>query len=409
MSLFYTNETNTLKNHKEKVGDIMTSLKSINRRVGSLFGVAAFVLATVTPGLLPAFASAAQITERSVELSNSSKTTTAVTYTIDFTPAEAAGAVVLNFCSNSPLIGSACTAPTGFDATGASATGYTKTLTSDATTNTLKNAIVLTGSISAAATTIDLTGVTNPSAAGPLYVRIVTYDTQAHAEAYLPATLGADAQDSGSAAVSITDTVAVSAAVLESMTFCVSGAAITTGSCGGSLTAPTVKLGEGSGNTLALSSGAVSEGSIYSQISTNAQDGAVVNLKSSATGCGGLIRAGDTGACDIAPALAGGITQGQAKFGVKVAPATDPSTTASPSGTFRAYGDTPYYSDSVFKLNFVDGTTGITSTYGDNFLDTDGAPVSDKNVQITFGASVSNNTPAGLYSADFSLIATGKF
>jgi hypothetical protein len=60
-------------------------------------------------------------------------------------------------------------------------------------------------------------------------------------------------------------------------------------------------------------------------------------------------------------------------------------------------------------MNFVDGTTGVTSTYGDSLLDTANLPVNNKNVQITFGASVSNLTPAGLYSADLSLIATGKF
>lgn len=57
----------------------MTSLKTANRRVGSLFAVAALVLATITPGLVPAFASAAQVTERSVALSSSSKQANDVT------------------------------------------------------------------------------------------------------------------------------------------------------------------------------------------------------------------------------------------------------------------------------------------------------------------------------------------
>jgi hypothetical protein len=30
-------------------------------------------------------------------------------------------------------------------------------------------------------------------------------------------------------------------------------------------------------------------------------------------------------------------------------------------------------------------------------------------MKITFGASIANDTPAGKYSADLSLIATGKF
>ncbi len=386
----------------------MTSLKSFNRRVGSLFSVAALALATVTPGLIPAFASAAQVTERSVELSSSSKLAEDVTYNVGFTSVGAAGAVVFEFCSNSPLIGEDCTAPGGFDVSGAetSVDGFTE----NATTAGGDNVIELTGTIGAAAPIeIDLAGVTNPTAAGPLYLRIVTYNNETNALDYESDDLGTGVIDQGSAAISITDSVGVSGAVLESMTFCVSAAALVADNCAGA-TPPVLKLGEGSEDVFALSSTVVSEGDIFSQISTNAASGAVVNLKSSATDCGGLVRAGAPESCDIAPALATGITGGQPKFGVKVAVADPPNGGANTNGTFRAYSDTPYYSDSIFKLNFVEeNATGITSPYGDPFLDTDGEPVNNKNVKITFGASVANNTPAGIYSTDLSLIATGKF
>lgn len=394
----------------------MTSLKTANRRVGSLFAVAALVLATVTPGLVPAFASAAQVTERSVQLSNSSKEMDGVSYQVKFTSVGAAKAVVLDFCSNSPLISSECTVPVGFTVGGATVSGGDFALsTGDASA---ANTLVATGTIAATtAITVNVNDVTNPDAAGPLYVRILTYDgadtaaAEAKAHDYVDTTIG-DAQDQGSAAVSITDTVGVSAAVRETMTFCVSGGAITAGSCGGTLTAPTIRLGEGTGAEKALVSTALSEGSIFSQISTNAATGAVVSLKSSATDCGGLLRAGEPDvaeACNITPALGDGVAAGEAKFGVRVASATDPAGGNS-NGTFRAYGDVPYYSDSVFKLNYVAlNGTGVTSPYGDQFLDTDDAPVNNKNVEITFGASVTNQTPAGLYSTDLSLIATGKF
>jgi len=394
----------------------MTSLKSFNHRVGSLFAVAALVLATVTPGLIPAFASAAQLTERSVELTSSSKAADNVEYTIKFTPSAAAKAVVLNFCSNSPLIGDTCTVPAGFDALSATATGFTVSSTTAASSAdpAENNAVVLTGAVSATPTTIVLVGVTNPTDAGPLYLRIVTYDgtdaSQAttRAQAYVPATLGAGVVDQGTAAISITDSIGVSAAVRESMTFCVSGAEITEVDCG-STTPPTVKLGQGTGELLALDSTHVSTGDIYAQISTNAATGAVVNLKSTAAGCGGLVRAGATN-CDIGPALAAGIEEGDALFGVKVATADDPDDGDSSAGTFGAFNSGAYYSDSVFKLNFVEqDASGITSPYGDSFLDTAGAPANNKNVKLTFGASVANNTPAGTYSTNLSLIATGKF
>jgi hypothetical protein len=173
------------------------------------------------------------------------------------------------------------------------------------------------------------------------------------------------------------------------------------------LKAPTLNLGETTGSVKALSTTAVSTGDIYSQLSTNAAGGAVVNLKSG-NACGGLMRLTATG-CDIVPTTDGsGITAGQAKFGVKVAPGSDPS---SPFGTLQIAGaGSAYYSTSVFKLNYDSGnTTGITSPFGDPVLDTDSGPVSNKNATITFGASISPNTPAGTYSNDFSLIATGKY
>lgn len=391
----------------------MTSLKLFNRRVGSLFGVAALVLATVTPGLVPAFASAAQISERSVTLSSSSRGATGVTYQIQFTPESTAGAAVFQFCSNTPLINTTCTAPGGFSLENATAGGSFTEAATTADEDSV-NAIVATGSISAAQTTITLSGVANPSAAGPLYVRILTYADQTAAQTYT-ATSVASAIDQGSAAVSITDTVGVSGAVLESMTFCVAGNQITDVNCERTdeepLDAPVLELGETVGSVTALDAGEVSEGTIYSQISTNAVSGAVVHLKSSTTNCGGLARAGatDPEECHIAPATAG-ITAGNALFGVKVAAGDDPDEGNSSAGAFGAANSGAYYSPSVFKLNFVTGNgTGVTSVFGDPFLDTSGAPANNKNINITFGASAANNTPAGLYSADLSLIATGKF
>lgn len=83
--------------------------------------------------------------------------------------------------------------------------------------------------------------------------------------------------------------------------------------------------------------------------------------------------------------------------------------TADANGAF-AIASGSIYDPSVFKINYAaDQLTGVTSPYGDPVLDTAGAPANNKKTQLTFGASAANNTPAGLYSADFSLIATGKF
>jgi hypothetical protein len=377
-------------------------LSRIFRRKGG-YNLKAFaaLIALTASMLVPAFASADQLTVRSIALSSASAAETNVAYTVNFTAVNAAGAVIIDFCSNSPVVGDTCIAPTGFDASGAASTttGFT-----GVTGSTSKVKVV--GTItSGASVSIALTGITNPTSTGPLYARIVTYDNDTDASAYTSTAIGSGAQDQGGVAMQINNTIGVSGVVQESMTFCVSGAAITI-NCG-TTSAPNLKLGETVGSTTALISSAVSTGTIYTQISTNASTGAVVSLKSDAAGCGGLLIAGDSSKCYIEPAQATGITAGQAKFGVKTGTAAATSGDSAASGTFEPVGN---YNATTYALNYVAGdATGVTSIYGDPFLDTASLPVNNENIPLTFGASISNTTPAGTYSADLNLIATGKF
>lgn len=387
----------------------MNSLRLLDKRAGYFAAALALVAAVIVPVLV----SAAQLTERSIELSSSSKAATGVQYTVNFTVENDAGAFVVDFCSNSPVIGQDCTAPAGFSASAATSATAGFTDVSALAGNT----VVVTGAIDAAADndiTVALSGITNPTNAGPLYARIVTYATDTEADKYISNDINGTANDAtpidqGSVAVSITDTVGVSGAVLESMLFCVAGQTISADCDTTGNTAPTIQLGETVGDTIALVPTAVSQGSIFTQISTNASSGAVISLKSNAVGCGGLIRAGAPTACDILPATAGSINQGEAKFGVKTTAATDTPAVTGATGALQPVTGSGY-SNTDFFLGYETGdASGITSTYGDPFLDTAGAPANNKNMQLTFGASVSNDTPAGLYSTDLRLIATGKF
>lgn len=385
----------------------MSSIRSYSRRAGSLFAVAALVLATITPGLVPSFASAAQLTERSIELSNSSKESTGVSYKVTFTPAADADLFVIDFCKNSPLLNVACDTPAGFTAAAGGATGGTLAVV-DA--NTLK--VTTTAALEAGtAKEVTITGITNPDDSGPIYARITTYTTANNtADPYVNATDLGTYEDDGAAAISITDTIGVSGAVLESMTFCIAGptdnagtlepTTITNGCLNAaSLPAPTLKLGKKTGDVIALDSSEVSTGSLYGQISTNASTGAIVNLKSNAFGCGGLLRAGDPSACDIGPAQTGGVAAQEAKFGARFNPFDDEALIGLSS-----------YNATTYTMNYASNQqTGVTSTYGDPFFNTAGGPVSNQNLEVIFGASVAPNTPAGLYSAELSLIATGKF
>lgn len=379
----------------------MSTFRIFDRKIGSIVTAVALLVATVVPGIV----SAAQVTERSVQLSSSSASATSVTYTANFKSANEADALVLDFCSNSPLYGEDCDTPTGFSVSSATSTTTNFTDENVVDSNTMR----ITGEIADdTAISLDIAGVTNPSAVGTIYVRIATFDTVAHANAYVsnpvePA-VNTGLVDDGSVAISIRPTVGVSGAVLETMTFCVSAAAPTE-NCGG-VTAPVLALGRDVGDGVIALDTVVSEGTLYTQVSTNASAGAIISLKSTALGCGGLLRAGGTpGNCDIAPALTGGIANGEAKFGVKTG--TVSNVGSNHNGTIQPVG---VYNNSTFALNFDDDDeTGVTSTYGDPILDTNDEPVNNKNMNLTFGAAISNSTPAGRYSTDLSLIATGKF
>lgn len=372
---------------------------------------------------VPVMASAAQLTTRSVELSSSTKGATA-NYTVNFTAAADAGAVVVDFCSNSPLLGQECDAPGGLSLSAATVGGG---FTKDAGESTA-NKLVATGTIDVSTEdeiSIPITGVVNPADAGTIYARIVTYVDGTAAGAYDSSTVYHATNnpnnpgthiDDGSVAISITDGIAVSGDVLESLSFCVSGVAIDDG-CETSTapgSAPTLKLGEDMGNgVVALSTEDVSSKPVYTQITTNAVGGAIVSLKSSASDCGGLVRAGaedNEAGCGIKPALLADAfndaTTGKALFGVKTATATNGT------GGEGAYVPVGNYGNTNYLMNFTEGanpSSGVTSPYGDQFLTTSGAPAINKNMTLTFGAQAANNTPAGSYSANLSLIATGKF
>lgn len=382
----------------------MISFKVFNQRNGRLATLAALSVATLGQAFMPALVSADQVSDRSVSLSSAVKDATDVTYNVTFTPVTSAAAFVVEFCSNSPLIGEACTAPADMDASGAgtSTAGAAISTTTAATANKVAVTATLTNAV---ATTVAIDHIDNPSAAGTVYARIVTYDTDAHTANYASTDVGAGAVDQGSVALSITDNMSVSGAVLESLEFCIS--AVTLDSNCANATTPTLSIGETTGTVKALTTEAVSTGTVYTLLSTNAVGGAVVSLKSSAANCGGLILAGKTGAtgCNITPLTAAAADfKGTAKFGVKLgADITDAGSGAlTHEGT---YNDTTYY---MGYDSSATPATGVTSVYGDPVFSSAGY-ANKLPMSLTFGASVAPNTPAGRYSADLGLIATGTF
>ncbi|MEO8691639.1 MAG: hypothetical protein ABI397_02530, partial [Candidatus Saccharimonas sp.] len=190
----------------------MKSFKVINRQAGIL----AIAFATALSAFMPLLASADTVTGRSIGMSSAAKSATAVTYDVKFTSPTAAGAVVVEFCTD-PTIGTTCTAPAGMTAASAASVSAGVSAVSGTV-----NSVTFTKAISAASDVdVEITGITNPSTIGAFYARIVTYDTAGHAASYTDTALGTGVADQGSVALSTSDTIGVSGAVLESLVFCV--------------------------------------------------------------------------------------------------------------------------------------------------------------------------------------------
>lgn len=379
----------------------MSSLRSLSYRMRRIVAAGALLAATVVPAALPGLVSAATLTERSVAMTSASKGATGVSYTVSFKAAQdATGAFIVDFCTDS-VVGTACTTPAGLNVTTPTTTGSDTVSAIDA--NTVK-VVLATPVDTDGQVTVTLGGLTNPTNAGSIYARIVSYTDGTSAGSNDSETPGTHL-DEGSVALSINDNFSVGGSVLESLVFCASAPyqaanPIGSGCTGTHLTTPNVSLG-----TNGILSSTLSEGTIYSQISTNAAHGAVVNLKSSTVGCGGLMLEGASGAaaCGITPVATtpATIADNAAKFGLKLGGLTATTGTVAASGN---YGTSNYF------MNYINGdATGVTSTYGDPIYNTDGKPVNNGSVDLTFGANISNVTPAGNYKASLSLIATGTF
>lgn len=365
--------------------------------------VFAVVFASLMPAMLaPLTVSAAQVSARSIKMSSSATSASAQTYEINFTTAttNTIQGVVVDFCAESPIIGNAtCTMPTGMTVgtTVGSQTGLTAGTWTGSTIQSGKTLVVSNGSggsvSSGQAVTITVSGFTNPSTTGTFFARIFTFTTTAGANAYTSGTPGTHVDDGG-VALSTTNSIGITATVQETLTFCVSAAAPTAG-CGGTTT-PTIILGNG-GSPSILDTAAVYTSTVYFQLSTNAQNTTTVRMKGSANLTSGSNTIPGTGA------TAATITAGTAAFGMRSATGTP---VGGGSGTVSAAA--PYSSGAQYGLDSTTSNDNVTSTYGDTIATATG-PILNVNSPLTFGATAGATTPAGIYTASYSLIATSSY
>lgn len=359
-----------------------------------------------------------QITSRSITMSTSNPGT-AATYSLTFTPVTTEQELIVDFCSNDPLVGDQCSFSTGTVPTISSPTssvGTASSVGSGTPVHTIKvTGLTMTGG---SPFTINFTaGITNPTTPVSFYARVLTYAT-AGAGSYVPGnsspatpTLGSPV-DTGGIALSTASSIGITSKVFETLTFCVY-----TGTCG---TAPNLILGDPTTGALSSGGAFMNDDTKY-DLATNAGSGVVVTMKGT-TLCrpGGTCTTGTNAftisAIGLTPALS---SVGSEQFGMcafkngssalTVAnqyadPGTgincDPATLGS-SGS--------YTGSSKFGMDDSNtATTGTASTGGSQVLTSSGA-VPSVTGRLAFLGNISLTTEAGVYTTSLNLVATGTF
>ena len=390
------------------------------RRFSYGLSLAVFAAAVLAPAFISSPVSAyGLLATRSVQLSSSANgSLTAgqdVTYKVKFnvaTDTTDVGGILVMFCSNSPIIGDSCTAPSGFDVNEGSValtlvqgiTGFTMHA------NTTANKYILTNGSADnpganetyefdLGTAAASDGVTNPTNVNTsFYARILTYDTAANAAAGDPTTLtgGTGTIDAGGIALSTASQVTIQSKVQERLTFCIYTGS---GPCPGSMTNP-VTLGDTNGvldPAVSYTTSTSANGNPKFGLSSNAGGGVVVRMK------GGTLKrtlacADGTGQnCSINPigGTAAAPATSSEQFGVRL---LNPGATITATAPYTAAGNY------AFDDNSTDGTQ---STYGDQVASM--AAAAEESSELQFVGNIAATTESGIYSTTLTFIATGTY
>lgn len=380
----------------------MSKYSALIKRASNATAALALTLASLTPAvMLGGSAKAAQLTARSVEMSDSEQDALNVKYTVKFTvPAGSAGfsSIKVEFCSNSPVQEVACTASsldtdpaaTNPAIDGTSDAGWTVGAGTDA------NVLVLNKTGAAGAHTVAVTGINNPTTATVMYAKIFTKSA---------ADDGGSVVDYGAVAMMTTDDITINARVQETLTFCV-GADDTTAiglrsDCTG-ITSQLVDLGV-VGTTLTHSP-VTSADPIYGNeqngffvLQTNATSGANVKyfgrteLKVAGATCNA--NAIDDQCFNNSDGV-GAVVAATEEFGMYIDTIDQRGATTIP---------TELQEDSEYS-----GANDKWSTSLDTVA-TANSPVDWDVAELRFKATTATTTPSGFYTTQANFIATGLF
>jgi len=401
--------------------ELLSKPKTLIDRLGFTFLALAIAFAGLLPTLIldsPAVhanGSGGQVQARSITMSSSTPSATGVTYAVTFTPVtnETHPDVLVDFCSNDPLVGDSCTATSGTDTpsfASAAATGWTlTTIGSGRGVKLVTSTVSFTGGTPV---TITITNVTNPSVSGTLgsfYGRILDYanggagtNTSASPGSYV---------DWGGIALSTTVNISITAKVFETLSFCVYNS-----SCG---TAASLALGATSTGALNTGTSYVNSGASYT-LATNAAHSVTVTMTGQ-TLCSAVVvnftncpTGGSTSTISAMGATAIISAVGTSQFGMCAYNGGNGSLTIA-----STYNDTTgthcngittgtYAGSSLFGFNDTGSSGGTNNTAGSTVMSTTG-PLASTTGNFTFLGNIASTTPAGIYTSNLNMVATGSF
>lgn len=378
-------------------------VRLLTRGAYALLALGALIAPTLP--FLSQAVSAAQVTSRSIQLSNATPSASSVTYNLTFTPVTTSQELIIDFCSDTPIIGATCAFASTSVPNVASVTASAGTVSAIGT-GTPKHTIKVTGLTMTGGTPYNISfgAIVNPSTAATFYARILTYGT-GNATGYAPAnTTGSSTTtgtyvDYGGAALSTSSAISLTAVVAEALTFCVSGTSVANCSAP---TSTSLTIGHTVGGQTILDNTVVDTVHAYTVAATNAQSGVSVRMKNTnaSASCGGL--SSDNGTTCGIPAAGASvttITAGTAALGMCVTTGSANTTATSP---YNNSGCTQYGFDQTTSNN------NVLSTYGSQIFTSTGT-LNNETDDLKFAATAATTTKAGVYTATYSLICTGTF
>ncbi len=389
------------------------------KRLGFGFLAVVLIASSTTYIFKPPLAYAVgQVSSRKIVMSTSLTSATA-TYALTFTPVTTSQELIVEFCSNSPLVGDTCSFTAATVPTVASPVSNVGTASSVGTGSPV-HTIKVVGLAMTAATpfTINFTsGITNPTTALSFYARILTYPSGAGgAVNYVPGNTSPATPttgtytDYGGVALATTNNLLVTAKVFETLTFCVFQTA-----CG---TQANLTLGDPVTQALSTSNAYVNSNAQYT-LSSNAGGGVNVTMTGQT-----LCRATPQTFvnCPIGASVntirAIGATPvvrspGTEQFGMCVDVVGSSLTagsdyTDSINNCNSGLATGAYAGTSKFGFDDSAGANGSNSASGSQVMSSTGSVANTTNT-FSLVADISSTTDAGYYQSSLNMVATGTF